>query len=191
VDRRDEREHIGAVAKVIEGDRKTAHIESGDINMKPKDYRLVFALVAILALAITALGCQKKDFKIGDKGPAGGIVFYDKGKVENGWRYLEAAPSDQSGGIQWYNGGKYSNIETGTDIGAGKANTDAIIAAQGDGNYAAALCRKLKVKGYSDWFLPSKDELDLIYNCFKKTGLGGFGKWWIWSSTQVAKGKTP
>lgn len=33
-------------------------------------------------------------YKIGSDGPAGGIVFYDKGSVSDGWRYLEAAPSD-------------------------------------------------------------------------------------------------
>ena len=38
---------------------------------------------------------------IGATGPAGGLVFYDKGAVSDGWRYLEAAPVDQSTGIQW------------------------------------------------------------------------------------------
>ena len=41
---------------------------------------------------------------------------------------MEAAPSDQSTSIQWYNG-SYIIISTGTAVGTGKANTDAIIAA--------------------------------------------------------------
>ena len=109
---------------------------------------------------------------VGSEGLAGGIVFYDKGSYSDGWRYLEAAPSDQSTGIQWSNG-EYIDIKTNTAVGTGKANTDAIIAAQGDGNYAAALCKNLTINGFSDWFLPSKDELDLMYTNLKKAGLGG------------------
>jgi hypothetical protein len=125
----------------------------------------------------------KATLKIGDAGPAGGTVFYDKGKVSDGWRYLEAAPSDQSSGIQWYNG-NYIDIKTNTAVGSGKANTDAIIAAQGSGNYAATLCKNLSIGGFSDWFLPSKDELNLMYTNLKKAGLGGFGGSWLWSSSQ-------
>ena len=100
-----------------------------------------------------------------------------------GWRYLEAAPADQSSGIQWYNG-DYIDIKTGTAVGSGKANTEAIIAAQGGGNYAAALCKELSINGFSDWFLPSKDELDLMYKNLKTKGSGGFGEGWLWSSSQ-------
>ncbi len=125
----------------------------------------------------------KATLKIGDAGPAGGTVFYDKGKVSDGWRYLEAAPSDQSSGIQWYNG-NYIDIKTNTAVGSGKSNTDAIIAAQGSGNYAATLSKNLSIGGFSDWFLPSKDELNLMYTSLKKAGLGGFGGSWLWSSSQ-------
>jgi hypothetical protein len=126
---------------------------------------------------------NKQVYNVGDTGPAGGIIFYDKGKASDGWRYLEAAPSDQSAGIQWHNR-DYCNVKTGTAIGTGKANTDAIIAAQGDGSYAAALCKNLTINGFSDWFLPSKDELALMYTNLKKVGLGGFGEGRLWSSSQ-------
>ena len=125
----------------------------------------------------------KSVYNVGDTGPAGGIIFYDKGKASDGWRYLEAAPSDQSAGIQWHNR-DYCYIKTSTAIGTGKANTEAIIAAQGDGSYAAALCKNLTINGFSDWFLPSKDELALMYTNLKKAGLGGFGKDGLWSSSQ-------
>jgi hypothetical protein len=36
----------------------------------------------------------RHSYKIGDTGPAGGIVFYDKGDDSDDWRYLEAAPPE-------------------------------------------------------------------------------------------------
>jgi len=131
----------------------------------------------------TAVIASNVVLNVGDTGPAGGIIFYDKGSVSDGWRYLEAAPNDQSAGIQWYNG-NYIDIKTGTAVGTGRANTEAIIAAQGSGSYAATLCKNLRIGGFSDWFLPSKDELNLMYTNLKKVGLGGFGESCLWSSSQ-------
>jgi hypothetical protein len=121
---------------------------------------------------------------LGKPGPAGGLVFYDKGNYSDGWRYLEAAPTDTHAGIQWYNGNNIDIKGTGTAVGTGKANTAAIIAAQGSGSYAAMLCRNLSLGGFSDWFLPSKGELNLMYQNLKKANLGGFGSGWYWSSSQ-------
>jgi len=127
----------------------------------------------------------EKVYSIGDRGPAGGWIFYDKGSYADGWRYLEAAPSDQSGWV-WYRllNDQYPDVKTGTAVGTGKANTAAIIAIQGPGDYAASFCMNLTINGYSDWFLPSKDELDLMYTNLKRVGLGGFGEGWLWSSSQ-------
>ena len=126
-------------------------------------------------------------WKVGEPGPAGGLVFYDKGKTTKGWRYLEAAPEDASSGIQWFNG-SYIGVETDTKIGSGKANTEAIIAAQGSGSYAARLCRDLTTGGFKDWFLPSKDELNLLYTVLATNGQGGFAQQWYWSSSQSNSG---
>jgi hypothetical protein len=126
---------------------------------------------------------SKTDYKIGDRGPASGLVFYDKGYVSDGWRYLEAAPSDQSAEVQW-NNGKNIDIKSGTAIGTGRANTDSIIAAQGTGSYAAAICDSLVIGSYDDWFLPSSDELNLMYTNLKKAGLGNFKDEDYWSSSQ-------
>jgi uncharacterized repeat protein (TIGR02543 family) len=137
----------------------------------------------ILGSASVTLYAKWGDYLIGETGPAGGLVFYDSGNYYQGWRYLEAAPSDQSEGIVWWNG---SNVTTGTAatmIGSGSANTTAIIAAQGTGSYAASLCANLVLGGYDDWFLPSKDELNQMYQNLKVAGRGGFESAIYWSSS--------
>ena len=123
-------------------------------------------------------------YRIGETGPAGGIIFHDKGSASEGWRFLEAAPSDTHAGIQWNNGSNIDIKGTSTAVGTGRANTAAIIAAQGSGSYAAMVCRNLNQGGFADWFLPSKDELDLMYKNLKARNLGGFGSGWYWSSSQ-------
>jgi hypothetical protein len=128
-------------------------------------------------------------FTVGDPGLAGGVVCYDKGSYSDGWRYLEAATVDQGTNIAWWNG---SNVPTGaiaTGIGSGQANTVTIISVQGAGSYAASVCDALSLGGYDDWFLPSRDELNLIY--LNKVAIGGFppgssGSAFYWSSTETS-----
>jgi hypothetical protein len=123
-------------------------------------------------------------YKIGDTGPAGGIVFYDKGVFTNGWRYLEAAPNDLVP-LQWGASGIDIN-GTSEAVGSGKANT-ALIAAvleQRGEDGAALFCAVLDTNGYKDWFLPSYGELDLMRRNLKLKGLGDFGNGLYWSSSQ-------
>ncbi|MDR1231645.1 MAG: hypothetical protein LBK61_09620 [Spirochaetaceae bacterium] len=124
-----------------------------------------------------------KTYKIGDKGPGGGLVFYDKGAVTNGWRYLEAAPYD-IGPARW---GAETDVKgTSPAIGTGKANMQRIVPVleeRGEDG-AALLCTALNVNGYADWFLPSTEELDLMYKNLNQKGLGGFGGDRYWSSSQ-------
>ena len=119
------------------------------------------------------------DYPVGGTGPAGGIVFYDKGSYSDGWRYLEAALSDQISGIGW--GGSQLEDETGTAIGSGKSNTEKIVTELGKGNYAAWFCYDHEHGGYDDWFLPSKDELNELYK--QKDTVGRFASYNYWSSS--------
>ena len=118
----------------------------------------------------------------------GGIIAYilksgDPGYVAGQTHGLIAATSDQSTGIQWYNGSYISTGATGTAIGTGMANTNIIIAAQGISSYAASICKAYNGGGYSDWHLPSKDELNKLF--LKKNKIGGFSNYFYWSSTEL------
>jgi len=103
-------------------------------------------------------------------GPAGGFVFYDKGSYSDGWRYLEASPKD-AGEAKWCDD-DYSTkiIETSTGIGKGKENADLLIAefkTLGISGTAAHLCKEFSYGGYTDWFLPSDEELKQIMKTAK------------------------
>ena len=100
----------------------------------------------------------------------GGVVFYilqsgDTGYIAGETHGLIAAVQDQSSGIRWDNGSYVTTGATGTAIGTGSANTTAIISAQGatETSYAAGLAGAYTGGGYTDWFLPSKDELNKMY----------------------------
>lgn len=73
---------------------------------------------------------------------------------------------------------------TGTSFGTGQANTTAIVSSQGAINCAAQYCDTLHANGYSDWFLPSIDELELIEYNLQVSGLVSFSRGFYWSSTE-------
>jgi uncharacterized repeat protein (TIGR02543 family) len=130
--------------------------------------------------------------EVGGPGPAGGLVLYDKGSYSDGWRYMEAAP------YGWFNGGADPEIQwgpigtlvggTSSGIGTGASNTDKIVTELGAGTYAAKVCAdySVTVNGvvYDDWFLPSKDELNLMYQNLHRQGKGGFSSGSYWSSSE-------
>lgn len=109
----------------------------------------------------------------------GGIKFYVDNTGQHG---LIAAPNDQSIGVEWSSGSSILTNAIGTAIGTGKANTSTIVTTIGAGSYAAKLCDDLVLNGYDDWFLPSKDELDLLYK--KRFEIGGFSPTYYWSSSE-------
>jgi len=100
---------------------------------------------------------------VGDTGPGGGIVFY-----VGGGKYYEAAPSDWSGGADpgrtWSTGANQSAAVSGADgtaIGTGYQNSVDIVNQAGNvaASCGAVLARNYTGGGFSDWFLPSIDEI--------------------------------
>ena len=116
-------------------------------------------------------------YTLRDTGPAGGLICYDKGAYSNGWRYIEAAPSDLTSRV-W---GTYPYTvpgAAGTAIGTGIQNTLDIINGDPLADKAADECDNYSIENggvvYDDWFLPSKDELNLMYVNLHQHGVGGF-----------------
>jgi uncharacterized protein (TIGR02145 family) len=109
----------------------------------------------------------------------GGIIFYIDGTGGHG---LIAAPNDQ-GSAEW---GCYTIVmgAYGTAIGTGQANTTAIVSYCNEPGIPARLCNDLVLNGYSDWFLPSVDEMHQLY--LQKSVVGGFSDDnSYWSSSEV------
>ena len=122
-------------------------------------------------------------YNVGDTGPGGGIVFYDAGSVQPWGRYLEAAPAGWSGSardprVRWCD--RRGDVATSTAIGAGAANTQAMLAACSTG--AATSASDYRGGGLTDWFLPSKDELNALFG--QRGRVGGFVLVGYWSSSQ-------
>jgi hypothetical protein len=108
----------------------------------------------------------------------GGIIFYIDNTGQHG---LISSTSDQSI-AEW---GCYGNIigGTGTGIGTGQGNTTNIVSGCSASATAAQICDNLVLNGYSDWFLPSIDELYEMY--VHKDVIGNFNSVWPhWSSTE-------
>ena len=156
----------------------------------------LFAIALLLALAPLSIFTANADndhappvnkYKVGDRGPGGGFIFFvDYYDQYRGFTYLEAAPTDIAA-VPWC-----SNTTTsipavggwaGNAVGKGQANTTAMlgICTSGAANAADTYFTATK----SDWFLPSEGELMLMYTNLRKAGVGGFAYYSYWSSTEI------
>jgi len=135
---------------------------------------------------------RTREYALGDVGPAGGLIFYiNPNHATDKWRYLEVAPFDQSAGAKWGCFRHEIAGARGTAVGTGRQNTRDMLAACSEPVTAAALCASLDVNGVGGWFLPSRDELVLVYRNLKATGVADFGLTGVhdnvsyWASSQL------
>jgi hypothetical protein len=175
------------------------NFNSGEQFWSYKDYsggvRPVRAFAATLALACADGGVCA----VGDIGPGGGKVFYVQASgtfacgaaLSSTCKYLEAAPT--SGTAAWtdapyaWSGNTSEAIGAdaqGTAIGTGYRNTQAMVTQSSTADRAGTIARAYRgPNNLSDWYLPSKNELNQLY--IEKARIGGFWTEWYWSSSEV------
>jgi len=148
----------------------------------------------------TTYGVQQSfvnNYAIGDSA-GGGIVFYDSGTTNSWGRYLVAATDDQSAGAKWATATgtndlasidpnvatDYGMIPAVSGMGAGKTNQAVLMAAANTNasGLSAYVCANYNGGGYTDWWLPSIEELRQLYA--QRLVVGGFSATLYWSSSQ-------
>ena len=162
--------------------------------------------VILFMLALAGTLAFAKEYKIGDMGPGGGIVFYvsksgfevddGMGSVET-CHYLEVSKEDL-GQTTWTPSPAVflEDLDETYAIGSGKANTF-LIAYAGlcpeevtVENCAAYACFEYRTKTTKpgDWFLPSSDELKLVFTNLSLEQLNVTSKEFYWSSSEESDG---
>jgi hypothetical protein len=136
----------------------------------------------------------RRPYKVGQAGPGGGIIFYVDLTRAVGSQYFEAACAGWSDGTcggsdltdptaEWGCYGTPISGADGTNIGTGEQNTTDIVTGCTTAGIAAKVAKALVLGGKSDWFLPSKDELNKMY--LRQSAIGGFSSASYWSSSDI------
>jgi hypothetical protein len=138
---------------------------------------------------------------IGDIGPGGGIVFITPSTSGGNGKYFEVAPSTWSGNddvstTSTYCSNPNSNIGS-TNVGIGWGDTNTSLAKTSCLGGAVALVNNFNLSnttGYSDWFIPSKNEMTELAKVRSQAGLIQLGANWnvgrngYWTSTESSAG---
>ena len=136
--------------------------------------------------------------RVGDIGPAGGVIFIDTSTASSDGRIYEAAPQNWTGSddlasvAQFCTGGAAAtaNITSGSQFGIGWGDTLTANFDAGCSGGAAQVAADLTLNGYSDWFVPSENEAIRLYTNRDAVGLiqvgsnWTTGNWGYWTSTE-------
>lgn len=131
-------------------------------------------------VVIYSYGATPGAFTIGATYAGGKIAWVDG----TGTHGLIAAAADQATSVKWGCPGTTISGADGTAVGTGNQNTIDIVTGCADAGTAARICSDLVLNGYSDWYLPSRDELSLLYT--SRVAIGGFTGGDYWSSSEVS-----
>jgi uncharacterized protein (TIGR02145 family) len=116
----------------------------------------------------------------------GGIIFNITGTYPN-QHGLICALADQGAGTTWGCDGSVIAGADGTTVGTGNQNTTDIVNGCPTAGIAARICSDLNLNGYTDWYLPSLDELGLLVQKYRDTMSSDFGgAFYYWSSTEYS-----
>ncbi len=144
-------------------------------------------------IAIGDAQINKKEFEpaqtlaIGMNYQGGKIAYLltpsDPGYDQHVQHGIIAAVADLPNEVEW--GCSETFIAGRSSLGTGSQNTIDIAAGCSTAETAGKLCSNLNQGGYTDWYLPSKDELNKLF--LQKNVIGGFKEVCYWSSTETGK----
>ncbi|WP_336664754.1 hypothetical protein [Elizabethkingia meningoseptica] len=120
---------------------------------------------------------EKQFHTTGYLGLARGYVVYDKGETTDGWRYLETGPDLSIATVKWGTADK-SVPDTSSDLGKGLGNTEKIALSFPQSESAGRICYNIIAHGFSDWFLPSSDELVITMQALRSLNININSRQW-------------
>ncbi|UKN02038.1 DUF1566 domain-containing protein [Paracrocinitomix mangrovi] len=98
---------------------------------------------------------------------------------------MVVCPEDLDTDAWWCSSGNNVSGASDASIGAGLTNTNEILTGCGEPLSAAKICDDATIGGYSDWYLPSEDELKAVYFKVHQKGQGNFASNFYWTSTKT------
>jgi hypothetical protein len=120
------------------------------------------------------------DYQLGDKGPGGGIIFYIDEFNPTG-KYFEALILP---GITASFGCSNKYLNTSMVSGYGKSNTNTILSTCGN-NTAAFYCVNAGIKGLTDWYLPTANDMSYLLD-FYQTNFLTYPTRTYWTSSEYS-----